>query len=49
MTIPMPKKEYITFKIAPEHSRRYQQLIEYPDQISTRRPQLHGRLLPSLR
>lgn len=27
MTIPMPKKEYITFKIAPEHSRRYQQLM----------------------
>lgn len=27
MTIPMPKKEYITIKIAPEHSRRYQQLM----------------------
>lgn len=27
MTIPMPKKEYITIKMAPEHSRRYQQLM----------------------
>lgn len=27
MTIPMPKKEYISIKMAPEHSRRYQQLM----------------------
>lgn len=27
MTIPCLKKEYITIKMAPEHSRRYQQLM----------------------